>query len=151
MHLFVKHAGFHIDTWRHIRKKKPASFLFIGRYFPIYYKTMDFIFTCVEKYLEKNKFNDFWTLIFQFEIHELTKELKFPWINYLALCIKSGIMMKNMHVQDVTTKNYIIFFFNSTWFTRPTCFVINKHSLIGNTKFTYPGAGASFWLLKKLT
>lgn len=71
---------------------------------------MDFIFTCVEKYLEKNKFNDFWTLIFQFEIHELTKELKFPWIKYLALCIKAGIMMKNMHVQDVTAKNYIIFF-----------------------------------------
>lgn len=148
IYLLNRFSHRHLKTYK---KKNPTLFLFIGRYFSIFYKTMDFIFTCVEKYLEKNKFNDFWTLIFQFEIHELTKELKFPWINYLALCIKSGIMMKNMHVQDVTTKNYIIFFFNSTWFTRPTCFVINKHSLIGNTKFTYPGSGASFWLLKKLT
>lgn len=107
IYLLNRFSHRHLKTYK---KKKPTSFLFIGRYFSIYYKTMDFIFTCVEKYLEKNTLNDFWTLIFQFEIHELTKELKFPWINYLALCIKSGIMMKNMHVQDVTTKNYIIFF-----------------------------------------
>lgn len=107
IYLLNRFSQRHLKTYK---KKTPTSFLFMGRYFSIYYKTMDFNFTCVEKYLEKNKLNDFWTLIFQFEIHELTKELKFPWINYLALCIKSGIMMKNMHVQDVTTKNYIIFF-----------------------------------------
>lgn len=89
IYLLNRFSHRHLKTYK---KKNPTSFLFMGRYFSIYYKTMDFIFTCVEKYLEKNKFNDFWTLIFQFEIHELTKELKFPWINYLALCIKSGIM-----------------------------------------------------------
>lgn len=62
IYLLNRFSHRHLKTYK---KKNPTSFLFMGRYFSIYYKTMDFNFTCVEKYLEKNKFNDFWTLIFQ--------------------------------------------------------------------------------------
>lgn len=133
IYLLNRFSHRHLKTYK---KKNPTSFLFIRRYFSIYYKTMDFIFTCVEKYLEKNKFNDFWTLIFQF---------------FLALCTKIRDHDEEYACTRCYYKKLYHFFFNSTWFTRPTCFVINKHSLIGNTKFTYPGSGASFWLLKKLT
>lgn len=142
IYLLNRFSHRHLKTYK---KKKPTSFLFIGRYFSIYYKTMDFIFTCVEKYLEKNKFNDFWTLIFQFEIHELTKELKFPWINYLALCIKSGIMMKNMHVQDVTTKTISFFFqFNLVYTTNMFCY---QQTLIDRQYEIYIPGGRCLFLV----